>query len=176
MMMRRAGLPFALAFAVAAPVAAQDAPDFSGQWVLVAAERPDPGVPSSLTVRRLVTGSNASGAPIRPSILQLVVERGFGDRTTTDTYLVGADGVRGGIEGGIIGGGGYQSRFSVGWVDGRLVITNASYSGPTREASLLNEHQETWELDPAGMLIITSTDRDDGHEAKSNRATYRRLK
>jgi len=163
-----------LLFSLAAAVAAQDAPDFSGQWVLVAADRPDPGVASRLTVRRLVTGSNASGAPIRPSILQLVVERGLGDRTTTDKYLVGADGVRGGIEGGIVGGGGDQSRFSVGWVDSRLVMTTASYSGPAREASLLNEHQETWELDPVGMLIITSTDRDEGHEPKSNRATYRR--
>jgi hypothetical protein len=159
-----------LLFSLAAAVAAQDAPDFSRQWVLVATDRPDPGVASRLTVRRLVTGSNASGAPIRPSILQLVVERGFGDRTTTDKYLVGADGVRGGI----VGGGGDPSRFSVGWVDSRLVMTTASYSGPAREASLLNEHQETWELDPVGMLIMTSTDRDEGHEPKSNRATYRR--
>jgi hypothetical protein len=50
--MRACLLPVLL-LAFAATVAVHDAPDFSGQWVLVGAERPDPGVASRLTVQQL---------------------------------------------------------------------------------------------------------------------------
>ena len=106
-----------------------------------------------------------------PYFLELTVEREFADRVTTETHKIG---VGGGMVGGIAGGASYRSRFSVGWEGQRLVFERSSYSGPTRDAGSDWEHSEEWELDAAGMLVVTVTDRASDAAPKSNAFTYRR--
>jgi len=137
--------------------AAQDKPDFSGRWVLVSASRTGPDVETSLIVRQPVTRTNAFGAPMPPAFLELIVERRSKDRMRTDTFQLG-------VSGGIVGGGGVQSRFSVRWEGNTLVIANET---------ILSEHTEEWEL-LQGSLVITTKDRDAGGDTKSSTLIYRK--
>jgi hypothetical protein len=164
---RRTCTPFLLLFAVVSAVAAQDQPDFSGRWILVEAVPADAGTASRLNVTQPIVQTNAVGAPMKPTFMTLTVERAFADRATTETFQIG-------VEGGTVGGGGFGTRFSVRWEDHRLVMATASYSGSGSESRQTSEHNEVWELDPDGMLIIRITDREAGHGSKSHTLTYRR--
>jgi hypothetical protein len=159
------------AIAIAVSAAAQDQPDVSGRWVLVSSAVADPNAARSLNIRQPVRVTNALGAPMAPYFLELIVEREFADRVTTETHKIG---VGGGMVGGIAGGASFQSRFSVGWEGPRLVFERSSYSGATRDAGPFWEHIEVWELDSAGMLVVTLTDRASDAAPKSNTVTYRR--
>ena len=108
-----------LLLSLAAAVAAQDKPDFSGQWALVTAVPSTANAASRLTVRQPTARANVFGAPMTPTFTTLTVERVFGDRSTTETFQIG-------IQGGIVGGGGVWTRFSVGWEGDQLVITSGS--------------------------------------------------
>jgi hypothetical protein len=141
-----------------AVVAAQDKPDFSGQWELVATAASSVDAASRLTVRQPIARTNVFGAPMKPAFATLTVERAFGDRATTETFQIG-------IQGGIVGGGGVRTRFSVGWEGDSLVIASGKET---------YEHREVWALDPDGLLIITETDTEAGHASTSKRLPYRR--
>lgn len=165
--MRHAGVPWILSFAIAVSAAAQDQPDFAGRWVLVSSAVADPNAARSLNIRQPVRVTNALGSPVAPYFLDLIVERELADRGTTETHHIG-------VGGGSVGGGSYRSRFSVGWQGRRLVFERGSYSGPTRDAGPYWEHSEEWELDSAGMLVMSVTDRASDAAPKSNTFTYRR--
>jgi hypothetical protein len=170
-MTRLAGVPWILSLAIAASAAAQDQPDFSGRWVLVSSAVADPNAARSLNIRQPVRDTNALGAPMAPHFLALIVEREFADRVTTETHQIG---VEGGIVGGTVGGASDQSRFSVRWEGDRLVIERGSDSSQTRDARRYWEHTEEWELDAAGVLVVTVTDRASDAGPKANTFTYRR--
>ena len=164
---------------VAATVAAQDKPDFSGHWILETAAAADPAVARSLTVRQPVVRTNVYGAPMPPFFKELSVERQFVTGVRTETYQIG-------IEGGMVGavrpanrGTGRdvnvpQTRFSVRWEDDRLVIQSGSYSGPTRDAGPYTEHTQVWQLDAAGRLILSTTDRGSDVASTTKTLTYRK--
>jgi hypothetical protein len=147
-----------LVLSLAAVVAAQDKPDFSGRWELIAAVPSRADAASRLTVRQPIARANVLGAPMKPTFTTLTVERAFGDRATTETLQVG-------VQGGIMGEGGLRTRFSVGWEDDSLVIASGTET---------NEHREVWALDPDGLLIITMTETEAGHDSTSKRLIYRR--
>ena len=164
---------------VAAAVAVQDKPDFSGHWVLAPSPGSGPDVARSLTVRQSIARTNVYGAPIEPFFKDLTVEREFVSDVRTDTYQIG---VEGGTVGGMVPAGREtgssanisQTRFSVHWEGNRLVIETGSYSGPTRDAGPYTEHTEVWQLDDAGILILSVTDRGSGIESKTKTLTYRK--
>src|SRR5262245_7112018 len=133
--MRRLGLIWALLAALAVKAAAQQGTDFSGRWVLVSSAVADPNAARSLNVRQPVTRTNNLGAPMPPAFLQLVVEREFADRVTTETHQIGIEGgIVGGIVGGTAGGTSHRSYFSVRWVGQQLVIERGSTPIATRDA------------------------------------------
>ena len=148
-------------------VAAQDNPDFSGRWVLVSSSTPDPAAAQTLTVRQTVTRTNVFGRRIEPFFSALIVERQFGDRAATDTYQIG-------VQGGAVGGGGAESRHSVHWEGNRLVIETGSYSGPARRDGPYSEHIEEWQVDAAGRLVLSVTDRRSGAQETSSTLTYQK--
>ncbi len=153
-----ASLLLAGTVASVASVAAQDKPDFSGQWELVAAAPSGAGAATRLTVRQPSTRTNVFGAPTQPSYLQLIVERVLTDHSTTDTYQIG-------VESGTIGGDGSRTHSSVRWEENRIVMATSTS---------MSEHKEIWALDPNGLLIIAVTDDEAGREQRSNTLTYRR--
>jgi len=164
-----------LLMAIPTAVAAQDKPDFSGRWVLVSSSTPDPSAAQTLSVRQTVTRTNVRGGPMQPFFSTLIVERQFADRAATATYQIG---VQGGMVGGIVGGGGAESRtetrHSVRWEGNRLVIETGSYSGPTRSDGPYSEHTEEWQLDAAGRLVLSVTERGSGAQEVSNTLTYQK--
>ena len=168
-----------LSMLVAAIVAAQDKPDFSGRWILDTAAGAGPDVARSLTVRQPVVRTNAYGAPMPPFFKELTVERQFVTDVRTETYQIG---VVGGMVGGVLPANRgtaadvnvSETRFSVRWEDNRLVIETGRYSGPTREAGPYTEHTEVWQLDTAGMLILSITDRGSGIASTTKTLTYRK--
>jgi hypothetical protein len=96
----------------------------------------------------------------------LIVERTFaGGVGRTDRFAISLESVSG-----FIGGDGFESRTSSRWEGNRLVITTST----GHRAELSTEHTESWELDPAGMLVITTTDRDAVSASRSTKLTYRR--
>jgi hypothetical protein len=174
---RHTGWLSILAMLVAATVAAQDKPDFSGRWILETSAGAGPDGARALTVRQPVVRTNVYGAPMPPFFKALSVDRQFGTDIVTETYQIG-------IEGGMVSGLSpanrgivpefSQTRFSVRWDDNRLVMDTGSYSGPTREAGPYTEHTEVWQLDPAGRLIISTTDRGSGIASTTKTLTYRK--
>jgi hypothetical protein len=168
-----------LSMLVAATVAAQDKPDFSGRWILESAAGAGPDVARSLRVRQPVVRTNVFGAPMPPFFKEISVERQFVTEVRTETYQIGVEG--GTVSGGVSANRGTaqdanfsQTRFSVRWEDNHLVIDTVSYSGPTREAGPYTEHTEVWQLDAAGMLILSSTDRGSGIASTMKTLTYRK--
>mgnify|MGYP003575670900 CR=1 FL=1 len=170
--MRRLGLAWTLWSALVVAAAAQQGTDFSGRWVLVSSAVADANAAQSLIVRQPVTRTNNLGAPMPPAFMQLIIEREYADRVTTETHQIG---IRGGIVGGIAGGGrSYQSSFSVRWEGPRLIIERSSNPSPARDAGPSWEHTEEWELNSAGTLVISVTDQASDSAPKSNTFTYRR--
>jgi hypothetical protein len=170
-----------LSILVAATVAAQSQPDFSGRWVLAHPEAAGAGVAGALTVRQPIVRTNVHGVPMEPVFKEITVERQFGTDTQADTFQIG---VHGGTVGGVVANGAAtgagpdipQTRFFVRWEDNRLVIDTGRYSGSTREAGPYTERTEVWQLDAAGMLIVTITDRGPGAESTTRTLTYRRTR
>jgi hypothetical protein len=166
--MRHSGTLSVLLLTVVSTVAAQDKPDFSGQWKLIGATPSSAGAASGLTIRQPVTRTNVFGAPVKPAFLQLTIERAFDNRSTMETFQIGVDG-------GTVGSGSVRTSVSVRWEENRLAISTASYSGSGAGSERpTSEHKEVWEVDPDGMLIITVTDREAGRDPISNALTYRR--
>ena len=161
--------------AIPTAVAAQDKPDFSGRWVLVSSSTPDPSAAQILTVRQTVTRTDVRGRPMEPYFSALIVERQFADRAATATYQIG---VQGGMVGAIVGGGRAETRaetrHSVRWDGNRLVIETGSYSGPSRSDGPYSERSEEWQLDAAGRLVLSVTDRRSGAQEASNTLTYQK--
>ena len=104
---------------------------------------------------------------MEPYFSALIVERQYVDRAATATYQIG-------VQGGIVGGGGAQSRISVRWDGNRLVIETGSYSGPTRSDGPYSEHTEEWQLDAAGRLVLSFTERRSSAPEVSNTLTYQK--
>jgi hypothetical protein len=176
--MRHKGWLSILSMLIAATVAAQDKPDFSGRWILETSAGAGPDVARSLTVRQSIVRTNVYGAPMEPFFKDLTVERELVSEVRTDTYQIG-------LEGGVVGGipanretapgvNVSQTRFSVRWEGNRLVIDTGSSSGPTREAGPYTEHTEVWQLEAGGMLILSITDRGSGIPSTMKTLTYRK--
>ena len=177
--MRHRGWLSILLMFVAATVAAQDKPDFSGRWILETSAGAGPAVARSLTVRQLVVRTNVYGDPMPPFFKELSVERQFGDDLRVESHQIG---VEGGVVGVVAANRGTasdvnvpQTRFSVRWEGNRLVIDTGRYSGPTREAGPYTEHTEVWQLDSRGMLLLSITDRGSGIASTTKTLTYRKL-
>lgn len=95
--MRHTGWLAILSVLLAAPVAAQGKPDFSGHWILETPGGAGPDVAQLLTVRQPVVRTNVYGAPMPPFFKELSVERHFATDARTETYQIG-------VEGGVVGG------------------------------------------------------------------------
>jgi len=163
---------------VAAGLAAQDRPDFSGKWVLQHPPQPDVDIPRTLAIRQPLRRATALGEPMPPAFLDLTVERHFESRMRAETYHIGTVG---GTVGGIVGEGRLDqdvnrawSRVSVRWEGDRLHIEAGRYSGPTRDSGPYTEHTEVWWLDEQGRLLITVVDRRSDSEVATRTLTYRR--
>ena len=176
--MRHKGWLSILSMFVAATVAAQDKPDFSGRWILETSAGAGPDVARSLTVRQPVVRTNVYGAPMPPFFKELSVERQFGNDLRTETFQIG---IEGGVKAVFPPNRGTasdvnvpESRFSVRWEDNRLVIDIGSYSAPTREAGPYTEHTEVWQLDATGMLVVSLTDRGSSIVSTTKTVTYRK--
>ena len=167
--MRHKGWLSILSMLVAATVVAQDKPDFSGRWILETSAGAGPDGARALTVRQPVVRTNVYGAPMPPFFKELSVDRQFGTDVRSETYQIG-------IEGGAINVGAAlpHTRFSVRWDDNRLVIDTGRYSGSTRESGPYTEHTEVWQLDAAGRLIVSTTDRGSGIASTTKTLTYRK--
>ena len=165
-----------LALSASAELSGQSQPDFSGRWVLVRVEPADAQAASTLIVQQPIVRTNVYGAPMQPIFKSITIERQFVDATRTDNYPIGA---QGGVVGGIIAGHDPltpvpQTRFFVRWEDNRLVMDTGSYAGSSRDAGPFTERTETWQLDDAGLLIVTVTERRSGIESASEVAVYQR--
>jgi hypothetical protein len=152
--------------------AAQEKPDFTGQWVLLTPRDAGDAAPR-LSVRQwLEHKTTVRGAPI--DIPHVAIERQFQNGMRSERYQIG---IVGGMAGGLAAGAGVQSwttRYAVKWDSERLVIETGRYSGPTRESGPYSEHDEVWSLDASGRLVITVTDRDSGSSPRTIVLTYQR--
>ena len=160
-----------LSMLAAAGAAAQDKPDFSGTWVLADAAGPSPDAARRLTVTMTVLRDNVRGEPIGPFFDTLTVTREFPTGLRPDSYRIG---IEGGTVGGAVGAACTSTRYSVRWDGNRLVIETGSYPKCTRDAGPYTEHTEVWELDAAGVLTVSTTDRSADAEPRRNTSTYRR--
>ena len=161
---------------LASRLAAQSQPDFSGRWDLVRVEPADAQAAATLVVQQLIARTNVYGAPMQPFFKSITIERRFSDRTHTDAYDIG---VQGGKIGGITAGQDPltpvpQTRFVVRWEGNRLVVDTGSYAGSSREAAPYSERTETWQLDDARLLTITTVVRRSSADSTTSTATYRR--
>jgi hypothetical protein len=163
---------------VAAGLAAQDKPDFSGRWVLQDPPQPGVAIPRTLAIRQPLRRTTALGEPMPPAFLDLTVERDFEGEVRAETYQIGTEG---GMVGGIVGDrqpeqnlNRVQTGVSVRWEGDRLHIETGRYSGPTRDSGPYTERSEVWRLDEQSRLLITVVDRRSDSEVATRTLTYRR--
>lgn len=162
---------------VAVGVAAQDKPDFSGNWVLQDPSQPGVDIPRTLAIHQPLQRTTVLGKPMPPVFLQLTIERHFERGVRAETYHIGTEG---GTVSGIVGDGRSvqdvnraQTRVSVRWEGDRLRIETGHYSGPTRDSGPYTEHTEVWWLDEQGRLLVTVVDRRSDSEVAARTLTYR---
>jgi hypothetical protein len=137
--------------------AAQDKPDFSGQWVLVSSADVGADAARELAISQTIGTPGAI----------LVVERRSKDGVHSERYRTG---VRVFVE----RRDGSNTRLSVRWDGDTLVIERDSYSGQTADSPPDTAHQELWSIDPNGMLVMTVADRSVGAEPRTTKLVYRR--
>jgi hypothetical protein len=145
--MRKIAWSSVLLLLIAATVAGQDKPDFSGRWVLENPADSASDIARSLTVRQSIVRTTARGAPMEPFFRDLMVEREFSTRARSESYQIGVvGGVVYGVDRTGRGAGpegqNRETRFAVRWDENRLVIETGTYSGPTRESGPNTEHTE----------------------------------
>ena len=146
--------------------------DFSGEWVLVALEKPAADTAIALSVKQPVTDKNVYGAPMPPAYLDLTVERRSAAGAHSTKYLVGATG--GSTSGFVRGGPQTETRWSVTWEAESLVIIESGWSARMGGVLELDrERTETWRLDRDGSLVIAIVDRQGDRESRDT-LTYRR--
>ena len=152
--------------------AAQEKPDFTGQWALLT-PRDAGDAARGLSVRQwLEHRTSVRGVPI--DIPHLAIERQFQNGMRSESYQIG---IVGGIVGGLPAGASVSSwstRYAVRWDGARLVIDTGRYSGPTQESGPYSEHDEVWSLDESGRLVMAVTDRESGSAPRTTELTYRR--
>ena len=163
---------------IAAGAAAQDKPDFSGQWVLATPSDSASTVALELIVHQSIVRQSVRGDAITPFFKTLTVERRLPSGVRSESYEIGTEGILGSVApGGEAPGPKRQSpqtRVSVKWNGNRLVIETGSYSGTTRDAGPYREHDEVWSLEAQGRLLITVTDRGSSLGPSTTDLTYRR--
>jgi hypothetical protein len=145
-------------------IAAQERPDFSGNWVLV-----NPGSASSDAARQLTVRLSDE----RPFTV-LSIQRRSTNGMSSETYQIGlVGGIVAGLES-TAPGQVNATRFSTKWDGDSLVIETGSYSGLAPAVGPYTEHSEVWSLAPPDKLVIVVTDRTADSERTTARLAYRR--
>jgi hypothetical protein len=155
---------------IAGTTAAQEKPDFTGVWVLVAPRDGAMDAAPELSVRQWLEHTT-SVRGVAVDIPHVAIERHFQSGVRSESYTIG-----------IVGGSGsaganvptVTTEYAVKWDGDRLVIETSRYSGPTRESGPHSEHDEVWSLDAQGTLGMTVTDRGSGTESRTTQLTYRK--
>ena len=144
-------------------LAAQDKPEFAGEWAL---ER------STGASQQIAIGMSVS-YDVEKGVRVLVVERRFDTGRRSDRYLIG---VVSGTVSGTVGRGlnREQTRTAVRWDGESLVINSGRYSGPARDSGPYTERHEIWSLDQQGKLSIVTTESGSDFETRKGTATYTR--
>lgn len=154
--------------------AAQEKPDFTGQWVLVTLPEAAGDAAAELSVRQWFEhATSAPGVPFE--IPHVTIERQFKSGARSETYRFGTGGTVGGITAGASVPG-WRTLYTVKWDGNRLVIETGRYFGSPHEKGPYSEHGEVWALDPRGRLVMTITDRDSTTESRTTELTYRKAK
>jgi hypothetical protein len=156
----------------AAPLTAQDQPDFSGRWVLASELQSDLESPHALSVNQLLVRTNGRGEPMMPFFKEITVVRELKDSTRSETLQIGVEGGEiGGLPGrGIVS----RARFAVRWEGRALVLERGTYSGPSPETGEWSEWRDVWSLDLEGRLRVSTTRRSSVDEARTTTLVYRR--
>jgi hypothetical protein len=81
-----------LVLLAAAAITAQEHPDFSGRWVLVASQQSGPDIPRALSVRQSLVQTTVRGEPTKPFFKDIAVDREFESGTRSETYVIGVVG------------------------------------------------------------------------------------
>ena len=158
------------ALALSVNAAAQDLPDFSGEWVLQSSSAPDPRTAAALTVRQSFQRQLRFGTSFDPPLIAIIVERRFtGGSSDSARYVVAT-------AGGVSGLSGLQdssTRVLTWWDEERLVIDTSEFSGSTPDPFRAAARTEEWMLGQ-DALVITVTDRGPGKTPSTTTLTYRR--
>jgi hypothetical protein len=157
---------------IAGTAVAQEKPDFTAEWILVAPRDGAMDAAPELSVRQwLEHETSVRGVPI--DIPHVAIERLFQTGARSESYQIG---IVGGVTGGSAGANfpGVRTQYRVKWDGDRLVIETGRYSGPTRESGPYSEHDEVWSLEAQGTLVMTVTDRGSGTEPRTTQLTYRK--
>ena len=157
---------------IAGTTAAQEKPDFTGEWILVTPRDGATDAAAELSVRQwLEHKTSVRGVPI--DIPHVAIERQFQTGARSESYQIG---IVGGVTSGSAGANfpGVRIQYRVKWDGDRLVIETGRYAGPTRESGPYSEHDEVWSLEAQGTLVMTVTDRASGTESRTTQLTYRK--
>jgi hypothetical protein len=172
--MRSAARSLIMAVFVAAALAAQDEPDFSGRWVLVSPSQPGPDTSRALSVRQTLVRTNVRGEPMTPYFKDIVIDREYESGTRSETHAIG---VIGGVVAGIPKDGSPRSptgRYAVKWEQHALVFERTSYTADTPGTGRWTERREAWSLQPDGRLSVTITTRGSAETSTTVTLLYRR--
>jgi hypothetical protein len=162
-----------VAVSFAAQLAAQNTPDFSGEWVLESTSQTGPDIPRALSVSQSVVRTNVRGEPMKPFFKDVTVARRLETGTRSETYQIGV--VGGTVSGRATGSThGPSNHYRVVWEEQSLVIENESYRGLTPDSGQWAARREVWSLDSPGRLRLEITTRDSVGASRTITLVYRR--
>ena len=156
---------------LAAPLAAQDKPDFSGSWILESGAS-GTDTPLALSVSQSLARTDVHGEPMLPFFKDITVTRALASSTRSETYQIGV--VGGTVSGRADGANDPRTHHRVAWEEQALVIESGSYTGPTPESGDWAERREVWSLDSDVRLRLTITIRSSVDAPRTVMLVYRR--
>jgi len=158
---------------IAAQLAAQDKPDFSGSWVLESGAQSAGDIPQALSVSQSLVRTTVRGEPMKPFFKDITVTPALESGKSSQMYQIG-------VEGGTVAGrangtaDSLRTHHRVQWQEQALVIESGSYTGPTPESGQWAERREVWSLDSGGRLHVAITARSSVAASRTVMLVYRR--
>jgi|SRR4029453_8916126 hypothetical protein len=160
---------------LAAALAAQAQPNFSGRWTLGAPIPRPHDAPSVLIVEQPVTRTNIRGEPMAPAFLRISIVREHLSGTTKETREIG---IIGGTVGGVVTKDGSKpgpsSRYETIWRGDTLLFLDSSYGPDGPHAGDWSERSEAWSLDASGRLRVEIVSESHDTQRESHVFLYRR--
>jgi hypothetical protein len=156
-------------------VAAQERPDFSGQWVLVTTQpQADNDTAPALSIHQTIVRTTLRGEPMNPYVSDISIGRQFATGLRSETHHIGMLGGSVPEPAGDGNRNGPTLHHAVKWDGDALIFESGSHTGPRPMTGVWSERREAWSLDADARLRVTIATSSSSAASRTVTLLYRR--